>query len=266
MRWLFDLVRRLPGGSVKISWTWEIGSKPRGIVRKNPFASLLEDFFPKAVTKRDNFFAAETHHEEPMSFPDTYPKADQRFNGQMKVGGSFLNGLPQGVTVHYTADRDLDRTVRALVARELGYHLLITRDGTVHQCAPLTKTMWHAGRAVWGLLSPNKTHVAISIVSWGEVEQLAPGAYEAWNGSIVPTKEVEQRQGDRYWDIATPEQEASLVDALVWLCGKGIDWTQICGHDECALPKGRKSDPGGVIQMTMEQLRYAVASKIEAAV
>jgi hypothetical protein len=100
------------------------------------------------------------------------------------------------------------------------------------------------------------------LISWGEVEQLAPGAFESWNGQAITTSEVVRRCGDRWWDAATPEQEKTLLDVLSWLCEKGIDVSQICGHDECAIPHGRKTDPGGVISMTMEELRGAVIKRL----
>jgi len=124
--------------------------------------------------------------------------------------------------------------------------------------------VWHAGKALWGPHSPNRAHLSISLLSWGEVECLAPGAFESWNGQAVTTTEVVERSG-AWWDAATAEQEASLVDALVWVVQKGIYVSQICGHDECALPKGRKIDPGGVLSMTMEELRKHVANRLAAA-
>lgn len=197
-----------------------------------------------------------------MTFPETYPRADRRYLGALK-GVSDLK--PSGVTVHYTADRDLQRTIRALAARDLAYHLIVDRDGTVYQMVPLTKTVWHAGKATWGSASPNRSHLSISLMSWGEVERLAPGAFETWNGLAIPTADVEDRRG-AFWDAATPAQEVALVEALVWACGLGIAVGNICGHDECALPKGRKIDPGGVISKTMEELRAAVAHRLASAV
>lgn len=191
-------------------------------------------------------------------FPEQYPKADQKHLGALKAV-STIDAV--GVTVHYTADRDLDRTLRALQARGLGYHAIIDRDGTVYQTVPLTHGVWHAGKALWGQFSPNRSHLAISLLSWGELEALAPGAYQSWNGQTVSTDEVASRAG-AHWDAATPAQEAALVDFLVWACQQGISAENICGHDECALPKGRKIDPGGVLSMTMEELRGAVGTRL----
>jgi N-acetyl-anhydromuramyl-L-alanine amidase AmpD len=193
-------------------------------------------------------------------FPELYPKADQKHLGALKAVADLK---PTGVTVHYTADRDLDRAVRALAARELGYHLIIDRAGAVFQFVPFSKGVWHAGKAMWGSLSPNRAHIAVSLVSWGEVECLAPGAFQSWNAQTVPTDEVVQRQVE-WWDAATAAQEAALLEVLAWVCGHGIDVSAICGHDECALPKGRKIDPGGVISMTMQELRNAVRSRLAA--
>jgi N-acetyl-anhydromuramyl-L-alanine amidase AmpD len=193
-------------------------------------------------------------------FPELYPKAVQTHLGNLKPGVELK---PSGITLHYTADRDLDRTVTALKARDLGYHLIIDRAGTVWQFVPFNRTVWHAGKALWGAHSPNRAHLSISLLSWGEVECLAPGAFEAWNGRAVNTDEVVQRSGG-WWDAATVAQESAMMDAILWVCQKGIDVSQICGHDECALPKGRKVDPGGVISMTMEQIRLETARRLAA--
>lgn len=195
-----------------------------------------------------------------MNFPDTFPGADQRYRKRLKVVGSFQGGAPLGVTVHYTADRDLDRTIRALAAKELGYHLLIDRDGGIYQAADLNQQVWHAGKAVWRNINPNRSHVAVSIVSWGEVQEEAGVFSVTWNGVQIPDSDVARRKApvtgvETLWDAATQAQEIALSETLEWLVDQGVAPANVCGHDEAALPHGRKCDPGGVLSRTMEQIR-----------
>lgn len=201
---------------------------------------------------------------KPQEFPDLYPKADHRFMFRLSSVGTFQGDKPVGVTVHYTADRDIERVVRVLKERELGYHLMIARDGTVFQCAKLRVRLWHAGKAVWRNRSPNREHIAVALLSWGLVEDVAADPlrrhFETWNGLVIPPADVAERTGNlggdkAWWDAATPHQEAALSAVLSWLVAQGIDPEDVCGHDECALPSGRKIDPGGVLLKPMRETR-----------
>lgn len=196
-----------------------------------------------------------------MEFPKVFPGASRLHNGLVSTQGKFQDGSPQGVTVHYTASRDISSTVKELASKNLGYHLIIDRDGTIYQCADFSHRLNHAGKAMWDGLSPNQTHLAISLISWGWVKQLAPGAFQSWSGKIVATDDCKQRLG-QWWDAATTEQELALLKILRWVIIQGIDAGSICGHDECALPKGRKSDPGGILSLDMPKLRDLIGEAL----
>jgi N-acetyl-anhydromuramyl-L-alanine amidase AmpD len=161
----------------------------------------------------------------------------------------------KGVTLHYTADRLVWRVLSSLNDRKLGYHFLIERNGDVIQTAKLSRTVSHAGRAEWRGHSPNDSHIAISLVSWGHLNH----KHKSWTGEYVNGDEVEIRRAlnGSYvpWDVATKEQESALWELLKWLVSKGIDSEHICGHDECCIPPGRKVDPGGVVSMPMVAIR-----------
>lgn len=184
----------------------------------------------------------------PVVFPTKYPDADQRLAGRVRGNGVLE---PAGVTIHYSADRDAERTVRSLAERGLGYHVLIDRDGAVLQLAPFNVRLSHAGSALWRGLSPNRTHVSVCLISWGFLDKTRT----AWNGYVVAAGQVAERPVGRFWDAATPPQEAALWKLLGWLCQAGIGADTICGHDECAVPAGRKVDPGGVLSITMGEIR-----------
>lgn len=162
--------------------------------------------------------------------------------------GKFSD-LPIGVTIHYTADDSLERSISALRMAGLGYHIIIDRDGSTYQCAPFTDRVYHAGKALWHGYKPNSSHIAISLISWGK---LSHG--KSWRGDVVPEAEIAERWGGQ-WHEATPVQGQVLMNLLRWLVEAGIDPRHICGHDECALPPGRKVDPGGVLSKTMAEIR-----------
>lgn len=226
-----------------------------------PRPSALPRLPAQDARQKDDTQGRPSPQEDVMSFPQKYPKASHLYLGTLKAVGPFAAGKPSGITVHYTADRDLARSMKALQARELAYHVLIDRHGAAYQTVDLTSRVWHAGKAMWLGEAPNHTHLAVSLVSWGELEELAAGAYQAWNGTAVPTSDVASRLGG-HWDAATAAQEASLVEFLAWACSLGIAPEAITGHDECCVPKGRKVDPGGVLSTPMEGLRDAVRSRL----
>ena len=198
-----------------------------------------------------------------------YPAIRSLFQPEAIGQGPWPNAKRIGATIHHAAHRDLEAVFREALKSKLGYHLIIDREGAVCQTTYFDRTVWHAGRAQWRGLSPNRAHVGICLLSWGRLrcdESSGKPVFKAWAGAAIPALEVELRPdafGKRaYWDAATPAQEAALLEALRWLVEKqGVSPFDICGHDECALPRGRKDDPGGVIRWTMPQLRDLLVAK-----
>lgn len=190
-----------------------------------------------------------------------YPFAKRIDTPDDSNNGYFL-APPSGVTVHYTADRDVERSIRSLKQQNLNYHLIIDRDGKVIQTCYLDKACSHAGPAFWNGKSPNKQHVSISLVSWGHLTvRNSDQACFAWTGQQVDLKDTVWRFGTA-WDKATREQEAKLFELLCWFIDMfNISPLDICGHDECALPKGRKPDPGGILGMSMYDYREALKAR-----
>lgn len=195
-----------------------------------------------------------------MGFDPIYPYATQ-LKKPLFTWGKF-NDMPVGITLHYTADGSLQTAINSLRANNLAYHIIIDRDGSSHQCAPFTDRVYHAGKSVWLGYKPNSYHIAISLVSWGKLVK-KDAHWESWRGDIIPDA-VERFNG--HWQPATENQEASLYELLKHLINSGIDPHHICGHDECALPPGRKIDPGGVLTYSMREIRarFSEASSLRA--
>lgn len=162
---------------------------------------------------------------------------------------------PKGITIHYSADGSSERLRREMFATKIGYHFLIAKNGRIIQTSPLDKTVHHAGKAMWNDLSPNRHHIAIAFICWGKLNEKG----HTWTGLQIQNP-VTRAAGT--WEPATNEQEASLIRLLKFLSlTYKISADDICGHDECAIPPGRKADPGGSLSMTMPSLRSSLAPK-----
>jgi N-acetyl-anhydromuramyl-L-alanine amidase AmpD len=188
-----------------------------------------------------------------------YPGAKPVENLDRLSTGFWPTGEPRGVTLHYTASGNLSSAIDTCYASGLGYHLIIDRDGLIHQLSRLDRRVNHAGPAHWRAFSPNQEHLAVALVGWGKLIAHA-GGFQSWCGTNIRMLEVVQRfdwQGiSANWHAATCAQESMLLDILRWTVKTfNIDPMDICGHDECAIPVGRKEDPGGMLKWPTRQLR-----------
>jgi len=181
------------------------------------------------------------------------------------MSAGAMGGAPVGVTIHDLASRDVEASIKYLYGSGLGYHAIISRGGEFIQTCYFSHKVNHAGASTWRGNSPNRTHISIALASWGEVTE-SSGGFMSWAKKDVPAADVKERAGnldriDRHWDAATEEQEAALMAFLYWAIENGIAPKNICGHDEAAIPFGRKNDPGGVLSMTMPELRSRLQSR-----
>lgn len=203
-----------------------------------------------------------------LKIPAIYPDAIQH-DPDLTPGDFFAGGgQPQGIVIHYTADRDLDRVMRTLREKKEAYHLIVDRDGGVHQMAYLTTRVDHAGKSKWREHRPNQTFLGIAAVSWGKLDFDAKtdrlfswAKTEVSMAEAIPAPYFDRDPDQKeFWDSVTGEQMNALADVLIWFAERGILLENICGHDECALPPGRKIDPGGIFQFSMHDLREALSS------
>lgn len=174
-----------------------------------------------------------------------------------------LRGLepftPVGITVHYLGSVNVTETAKHLDINNLAYHIIIDKGGYAWQMADFKKRVNHAGVATWQGYSPNKSHLAIAVASWGELK-FESKKLKTWAGQTFKAEDAAYRAGNlglakTWWDAATESQVEKLLEILRHFVLGGIHPMNICGHDECALPSGRKQDPGGVLPFTMVELR-----------
>jgi N-acetyl-anhydromuramyl-L-alanine amidase AmpD len=188
-----------------------------------------------------------------------YPTVQMIHDPSSSLQKPFGPTGPLGITIHYAADRDVNRMAASLKEQKLKYHLVIDRKAAVIQTAYLTHAVNHAGNAMWNGQSPNRQHLAVCIMSWGYLEKFE-NSFIAWNGQKIPSEDVKYRPDNHdgklyHWDAATPAQEKRLIEICKYFIALGIKVENICGHDEAALPSGRKSDPGGVLSVSMNDFR-----------
>ena len=190
-------------------------------------------------------------------FPNKYKEANKSHLASFDILAPLF---PVGITLHYTAGVGLQSIISSLREKKLGYHLIITKDGVAYQCSEFNFKLNHAGKAMWNHSSPNQSHIAVALESWGWVTQLTSGSFHSWSGKDLNVSDLRFKNG-KWWDAATKPQEDSLLEFLRWALENGIEAENICGHDEAAIPKGRKEDPGGTLTVDTPTLRKILSVK-----
>ena len=96
---------------------------------------------------------------------------------------------------------------------EVSSHLLIRRDGEIIQFVPFNRRAWHAGKSCYeGRENCNDFSIGI----------------ELEGSDDVPFEEVQYQ----------------VLERLVEVLQKTYPITECVGHQDIALPRGRKTDPG----------------------
>ncbi len=174
-----------------------------------------------------------------------------KFQSTPNRGGRFKIN-PSILLLHYTAGPSLESAVSTFVnpARKVSAHVIIDRDGKIVQCVPFSVVAWHAGTSEWdGKLGINNYAIGIEMVNAGILlPKDGKDDLQAWWGRSYPRAEALWAEDRRYgrfswWHKYTDVQLAaneSLCQALTTY----YPIKAILGHEEVALPRGRKSDPG----------------------
>jgi len=187
---------------------------------------------------------------------------------EMPTKGKYKNLYPSGITVHFTAGRSMkgDRDSENCLAygKKQGYaYWCLSRDGTIFQSHSLDSWGYHAGKAHWGqFTSCSDKMLGLEINCAGKLTKKG-GKYFSWFGEEYPENEVrfvkaKENMIEGYYHKYTEAQEKSLIQLCLWLKSNNPDvfnFDNVAGHDEIAIPHGRKNDPGGSLSMTMPELR-----------
>jgi N-acetylmuramoyl-L-alanine amidase len=175
--------------------------------------------------------------------------SDVAWNESPNHGGKFAEGLPDTIVIHYTAGASADSSVRTLCDphSRASAHLVVGRDGTVHQLVPFDTVTWHAGKSSWrGRSGYNRYAIGIEIDNAGHLTPNGSGGYLSWFNRLYPAEEVieavhRNEQSPRFWHRYSEAQIARVFELCALLCGS-YPIGEILGHEEIA-PR-RKLDPG----------------------
>lgn len=183
--------------------------------------------------------------------------------------GNYKNNYPIGAVIHFTSGRfenDMEDAINTGIwmAKEGYGSFIITRTGKVIQSAPLDKWCYHAGESYNEELGKSLSSklVGIEIQSAGLLDKIKDDFYPWWDRKNPIPKENVRYDAlavvPGYYHKYTTQQEKALLDLLCWLKSNNPDvfsFNHVLGHDEIAIPKGRKSDPGGCLSMPMSAYR-----------
>jgi len=121
---------------------------------------------------------------------------------------------PEIIVIHYTGDDSEEGALSWLCARQSGVsaHLVINKAGGITQLVPFNRVAWHAGKSEWnGKQGVNSFSIGIENVGTGD---------------HFPDEQMEANR--------------AVIEALF----AAYQIEDVTGHEDVALPRGRKSDPG----------------------
>lgn len=165
---------------------------------------------------------------------------------------------PGFIVVHYTAGGAADGSVRWCCNPDskVSYHLIIDRNGDIHQLAPCTARAWHAGKSEFRGVPDLNTHsIGLAFANWGLFTRGADGSVYRVTGEQIHLVHPETpihwgnikkmapfNTGKPFpWEAYTVHQFTAFYAVVAELLkAYNIEW--IIGHEDCA--PGRKTDPG----------------------
>lgn len=163
------------------------------------------------------------------------------------------------LVIHYTAGGSKESTVKwfADPSSKVSAHFVIGENGEITQCVPLKMAAWAVGDAKVN----NKQSISIELVNKGKLKDGENGVYATmtWpSGKSV--------RG--VWEKYNAVQMAAL-SALILAIGMSpyrAVIQDICGHEDIALPEGRKTDPGPLFDWdaisTVQQRRRHITTSM----
>ena len=198
---------------------------------------------------------------------------------RMRTKGKYAKGWPLGAVVHHTAGRDgAEKTLKG--GAKDGYAFwCIQKDGQMYVAHSANEWGWHCGESKWTKFvkkligSCNDDLIGIEINAAGNVKPTKEGKYVTWFKTVLGPDEVRysagvDNQAKGYYEKFTPQQENTLIEALLWLKAQRpdvFDFDLVLGHDEVSGVKGlgyfRKTDPGASLSMTMSEFRELLKKK-----
>lgn len=191
---------------------------------------------------------------------------------QVKLRGKYKTktGEPKGLVVHFTAGRNRKGHEDAISClNNMAYNglgcLVMATDGTIFRAANqrIDDVAYHAGESKFNSVKGLSNYCIGMEICCAGVLLKKDNKFISWFKEQYYPDEVrfitekKDNQWPGYYHKFTEEQEKALIQFCLWQ--KSIneefsfDW--VVGHDEIAVPIGRKKDPGGSLSMTMQEFR-----------
>jgi N-acetyl-anhydromuramyl-L-alanine amidase AmpD len=195
----------------------------------------------------------------------------------VQTHGKYLtkSGMPRGLVVHFTAGRSLKgaqdaiNTMHSMASRGLGC-LVMDKDGVIYKAKSQgwNDVAYHAGASEWrGRSAVSLQCMGMEICCAGNLDREGNAWFkEKYPANLVRTVlETKDNHLRGFYHKFTEAQEKALIDFIMWQIDTNpeFDISWVVGHDECAVPAGRKPDPGGSMSLTMPELRNFLREEVK---
>lgn len=240
----------------KQGWTW-IGDVPQLNQRTQ------NTFFIDNRVKHLPSNTVQIRQGAGSSFPTPAPNPTQTTGivQQPSPYHSSRHGQPiTAIIYHFTAGPKLEGTVEYFKknSSQVSAHYVLGKDGRIVQMVPLDRASHHAGNSVLaGKKGVNSFSVGIEIVNWGALlkqgqpyrdsnqqQKRCLHPFCTYTGSKYTGQSPVLAQ-KQYWEPFTDAQYDALIRLTRHILSVAPSITHITGHEDVALPLGRKNDPGG---------------------
>lgn len=165
------------------------------------------------------------------------------------------------LVIHYTGGESAKGAIEWLrsPAAKASAHLVIDQQGQVTQLVDLDTVAWHVGTSAWqGEQALNLCSIGIELVNPGPLASARKGSYGSTKRMYgkdelilaSPLHGGAARAWAKYPDIQVATALA-VSRALHAVYG----FSDVVGHDQVAMPRGRKMDPGPAFDMAQFRAR-----------
>lgn len=174
---------------------------------------------------------------------------------------NYAKGTPEGLVVHYTVSGDNPESIVRYLAKQGFGCMVMGHDGRIwipEGFEIFKDAAAHAGKSAWNGISGMNSHfMGMEMCNWG-----SDGAKHVGPDQL---RKITKKTGNQYpgtYEKYTPVMEASLTNFCLWSKANCPTFRleNVAGHDEVALPAGRKNDPGGSLSSTMPAFREKLFS------
>lgn len=170
------------------------------------------------------------------------------------------------IVLHYTAGGDYIKSSWEWFndpAAQGSAHFIVGREGQIVQCVPITKKAWHAGRSHMMrnaelVADVNKFSIGIEIANFGLLIKDGDEFYVERGRRLKRYKREKYGEPiygklifddgktvEGYWEPYGDAQRKAVVKLCALLVKEfNIVPERIVGHEDIAMPLGRKTDPG----------------------